>query len=143
MNSPIIEPDPGGEVFSAEPGAVRRQRERFHRALQDYLHAEAATHDRDAVQRARARYLDEYLELEFHLRGAARCALCGVTVRHAKSVTAFHKEGGCMDYSCLCVRCLVAETAVSRYVLQRVGPILYEHHAPAQCRISWRSRHAA
>ena len=143
MNSPIIEPDPAGDASSAEPGSVQRQRERFHRALQDYLHAEAGTHERDAVQRARARYLDEYLELEFRLRGAAHCALCGVTVRHAKSVTVFHKEGGWTDHSCLCVRCLVAETSVSRYVLQRVGPILYEHHAPAQCRISWRSRHAA
>jgi hypothetical protein len=142
MNSPIIEPFPAGGGAS-EPDTVRRQRERFHQALYDYLQAETATHDWDGVQRARTRYLDEYLELEFCLRGAAHCALCGVTVRHGKSVTAFHKEGGCVDYSCLCVRCLVAETAVSRYVLQRVGPILYEHHAPAQCRISWRSRHAA
>jgi hypothetical protein len=143
MNSPIIEATPAGEALPPEPEAVRQQRQRFHRALQDYLHAEAGTHDWDAVARARARYLEEFLELEFHLRGAARCGLCGVTVRYGKAVTAFHKKGGAVDYSCLCVRCLVAETAISRYVLQRVGPILYEYHAPTRCRLSWRTRHAA
>jgi hypothetical protein len=141
MNSPIIGPDPAGGG-SSEPDGVCRQRERFHEALRDYLGASAA-HGWNAVQRARGRYLDEFLELSFQLHGGTPCALCGVTVRHAKTVTAFHKAGGAKDYSCLCVRCLVAETAVSHYVLQRVGPILYEHHAPAPCRVSWRSRDVA
>ncbi len=139
MTSPIIEPA-GGAV--PEPDAIRRQRAIFRQALRDYLQASTSL-GWNAVQRARGRCLDEFLELGFLLHGGARCALCGVNVRHRKSVTAFPKQGRAKDYSSLCVRCLVAETAVSRYVIQRVGPILYEHHAPAPCRISFRSRQAA
>lgn len=140
MYSPTIEVAPAGGD-PAESESVRQQRRTFQEALTAYLRA-SNTRDWEAIQRARARYLDEFLELEFQRHGATRCVLCGATVRHPKSVTAFRKEGGCVDYSCLCVRCLVAEQSISRHVLQRVGPILYEHYAPSPCSLAWR-RNAA
>ena len=136
MLPPLIEPAAG--CPSAEAAAVCRQRERFRQALLDYLHASTAR-DWDRIRRVRAHLLDEYLELGFLLHGGARCALCSVTVRHPKAVTAFRRDGTCADYPCLCVRCLVGEAAVSRHTLERVGPTLYEYYPPAPCQMSWRS----
>ncbi|HUK88327.1 MAG TPA: hypothetical protein VLT85_11730, partial [Terriglobales bacterium] len=121
---------------------VRRQRERFRAAIRAYL-ASAAQGDWEEMRRARARFLEEYLELAFRLRGGGRCTQCGAAVRHPKPVTAFLRAGGDAHFPCLCLRCLLALTAVSCGVVESVGPVLYEYCPPAACRLSWRRRAAA
>ncbi|HXZ29401.1 MAG TPA: hypothetical protein VEG08_15505 [Terriglobales bacterium] len=135
---PLIEPTPVcGGPFAAGPDAIHRQRDLFRQAMRDYL-AVAAHGDWEEVRRARSRLLDEYLELAFLRRGGSRCSLCGASVRHPRRVTAFRRQGGCEDYLCLCLRCLVAVRADSRCLVERVGPVLYEYCPPAACRLSWR-----
>lgn len=140
---PLVEPNPAcGASSAAGPDTIRRQRDLFRQAMRDYL-ALAAHGDWEEVRRARSRVLDEYLELAFLRRGGAHCALCGAAVRHPRSVTAYLRQGGCEDYLCLCLRCLVAVRAESRTVIQRVGPVLYEYCPPAAFRLSWRRARAA
>lgn len=140
---PLVGPTPvRGGPSAAEPDTVHRQRDLFRRAMLDYL-AAVAQGDWEEIRRARSRCLDEYLELAFLRCGGGRCSLCAAAVRHPRPVTAFLREGGCEDFPCLCLRCLVAMRAQSRSVIERVGPVLYEYCPPAACRLSWRRKRVA
>jgi hypothetical protein len=135
---PLVEPNPApGGPFPAGPDAIHRQRDLFRQAMRDYL-AVAAHGDWSELRRARSRLLDEYQELVFLRRGGSRCSLCGAAVRHPRAVSVIGRQGACQDYSCLCLRCLVAVRADSRRVIERVGPVVYEYSSPFACRLSWR-----
>ena len=99
------------------------------RTLQDYLRALEENADLTPEER-QVTLLQAYAELQYSLRGGARCSACGAHVRHALPVTV-ERKGKTHHCDCLCVRCLEAEKAAAGEVTLRVGKAAF-HYSAAQ-----------
>ena len=97
------------------------------RTLQDYLRALEENADVTPEER-RAQLLLAYAELQFSLRGGARCSACGAHVRHALPVTV-ERAGKAEHYDCLCLRCLAGEKAAAGEVTLHVGKASFHYSA--------------
>ena len=97
----------------------------FARALQEYLEALAKSDEPPA--RRRRTLLFSYAELQYKIHRGSRCAVCQTPVRHVIPVCVERMSGMEVKYPCLCTRCLEAEKAVSRKVVQRIGEAMVEH----------------
>lgn len=103
------------------------------RTLQDYLRALEENADVSPEQR-QEKLLQAYAELQYSLRGGARCSVCGAHVRHALPVTV-ECQGKPRHYDCLCLRCLAAEKAAAGEVTLRAGKASFHFStAPGQAR---------
>jgi len=99
----------------------------YARALQEYLETLA---EGGALPRRRKRdLLLSYAELRYKIAGGSRCAVCNAPVRHIVPVFVECKDGTEARYPCLCTRCLEAEKAVARRVVQRIGEASIEYVA--------------
>lgn len=97
----------------------------YARAWQEYL--EALAEREDLPSRRRRTLLRSYAELQYKLRGGSRCAVCNTPVRHVVPVYVERGNGVQIRYPCLCTRCLEAEKAVAKKVVQRIGEASIEH----------------
>ena len=97
------------------------------KTLQDYLQALEESAGVTPEERQR-QLLRAYAELQFSLRGGARCSACGAHVRHALPVTV-ERAGKPKHYDCLCLRCLAGEKAAAGKVTLRVGKASFHYSA--------------
>ena len=100
----------------------------YARAFQEYLEALADEDERPS--RRQRRLLLSYAEFLYKIRGGGKCALCRVSVRHILPVTIERLNGTCVEFPCLCTRCIEAEKAISRRVVLKIGKAVVEHAAP-------------
>jgi hypothetical protein len=93
--------------------------------FQEYL--EVLAEKRYPTPARRYQLMVSYAELQFRLHGGSRCSICHAHVRHVLPVSTEHQDGSRNEFSCLCLRCLQAEKAISRKVILRAGKTAVEY----------------
>jgi len=97
------------------------------RFLQEYLETVAHAQSFQTSNRRAWALMHCFAELQYKLKGGAKCPQCRAHVRHVVPVTIERLDGSKDEFPCLCTRCFEGERANSRLSTMRIGDAKVEY----------------
>jgi|GEM_PF-4656050 len=97
------------------------------RFLQEYLETLAHSQSFQTSGRRAWALMHCYAELQYKLKGGAKCPVCRAHVRHVVPINIERLDGTTQEFPCLCTRCFEGERAGAKLSVMHIGEARVEY----------------